>query len=86
MFNCNKPLLNADLVSLDQMSEDQLAKVPFKMPKAGAFDLQNPILSLPKEDEEQVSRSPINRSQSQNINDRSGTQQSCSSSELKNVV
>ena len=58
-----KNLLNADLASLSDLSQDQLAKVPFKMPKPG-FDLSNPILNLPDEDEESLMQTAINKSKS----------------------
>ena len=66
IFNI-QPLLNADLASLDQLSEVQLAQIPFKMP-TNQFDLENPILTLPSEDEESLMRNQvISRSQSQKI-------------------
>jgi len=76
-----KPFLNADLASLDQMSEDDLARVPFSMPKAG-FDLKNPILTLPEEEEDAVSQKPIIRSKSSHLQLSVG-RQSYSSQELK---
>ena len=76
-----KPFLNADLASLDQMSEEDLARVPFSMPKAG-FDLKNPILTLPEEEEDAVSQKPIIRSKSSRLQLSVG-RQSYSSQELK---